>query len=825
MSKINILNDGGFDIATGKHRREINWKNKEIQWSDFVKKVSETHRTAETFKEYMAAKKSRQDEIKDIGGFVGGYLNSGRRKNGNVVHRQLITLDIDFAEATMWEDFTFIYGNAACLYSTHKHCSDSPRYRLILPLDRPVFAEEYQAIARRIAENLGIDNFDHTTFQPLRLMYWPSTSKDGDFEFQYQDGDWLCADDVLNTYRDWKDSSEWPMCTREDKFVQYGIKKQGDPLEKVGIVGAFCRTYTVTEAIELFLSDEYDSCDIEDRYTYKNGSTAGGLVLYEDKYAYSHHGTDPVSGKLCNAFDLVRIHKYGLNDEDVKEGTPGNRLPSFVAMLDFCTKDPKVRMQLGSERVAEAKNDFDIIEDTVVEDDQNDDWMAELDVDKKGNYRSTIDNIITVLNNDRWLKDRFALDMFAKREVALKNLPWREITKMTRYLIDSDDAAIRHYFEKIYGITGVQKVKDAMDIVVQRNKFHPVKNYLKSLVWDGIGRVEDLFIDYMGVEDSPYTRAVTRKSLAAGAARIFDPGCKFDYVPVLVGMQGKKKSMLFDKLGKDWFSDSFGTVQGKEAYEQIQGVWLVEMAELSGLKKADVETIKHFITKREDRFRVAYGRRTENFPRQCIFFGTSNNKDFLRDPTGNRRFWPLDIYQYEPIKDIAVDLNGYEVDQIWAEAVQLYKQGEKLYLPPEIELLAADKQEEHSERDERMGLVQAYLNKLLPDNWDEMDVYQRRDYLRSDDELKAEGKVQRSRVCVAEIWCEVLGGMQKEMTRFNTKDLHDLMRKMPGWEEYETKIRFKDYGVQRGYIRTENWKSNIGTKLNFVASNFEDDIL
>ncbi len=298
-------------------------------WSDFVKKISTTHRTAETHTEYLTAKKVRQDEIKDIGGFVGGYISGGRRKAGSILHRQLVTLDIDFGKSDIWDDFKMLYSNAAAIYSTHKHSPEAPRYRLIIPLNREVAVDEYMAISRRIAGSLGIENFDHTTFQPSRLMYWPSTSKDGEYFFDHQDEQWLDVDETLASYRDWTDTSEWPVSIREGTIVNKAIQKQGDPLEKTGIIGAFCRTYDIHEAIDTFLSDVYDPCDIEDRYSYKEGSTAAGLVVYEDKYTYSHHGTDPTSGKLCNAFDLVRIHKFGLRDEDVQEGTPGNRLPSY----------------------------------------------------------------------------------------------------------------------------------------------------------------------------------------------------------------------------------------------------------------------------------------------------------------------------------------------------------------------------------------------------------------------------------------------------------------------------------------------------------------
>lgn len=789
--------DGNIDIATGRSRHESNWKNKQILWSELVKKVSKTHRTAETYDEYINSSKDRQDEIKDVGGFVGAYLANGKRKKGSAVHRQLITLDIDFCRSDVWEDFTLMYDNAAAIYSTHKHTKTAPRYRLLIPLSREVFADEYIAIARKIAGNLGIENFDNTTFQPERLMYWPSTAADADYYTDVQDGVWLDADEVLSSYRNWRDASEWPVSERYSKLISREIKKQGDPLEKPGIIGAFCRTYTIDEVIGKYLTDVYEVCDVPNRYSYKEGSTSAGLIVYEDKYAFSHHGTDPISGKLCNAFDLVRLHLFGLKDEEVTNGTPGNKLPSFTAMQDFCVKDPAVKKIIAAERIESATNDFIDI-DTGGNGKADKEWLSQMEVDRKGKFYSTINNIVLVLNNDEHLKGTFAFNMFEQREIALRNLPWRKL-KTGKYLTDKDDAAIRHYFENVYGITGIQKIRDGLDIVLMANSFHPVRDYLSILQWDGEERIETLLIDYLGAEDNDYVRTVTRKTLIAAVARVFEPGIKFDNALTLIGRQGLKKSTLVAKLGGEWFSDSFTTVQGKEAFEQIQGVWLMEMAELAGLKKAETEVIKHFISKCEDRYRVAYGRRLENFPRQCVFIATSNIKNPLQDTTGNRRWWPVECGGTEAEKD-PFDINSKERNQIWAEAFRYYKLGESIYLDKEIEDLAVKNQFEATEHDDRTEIVRKYLDTLLPENWEGMNIYERREFIQGGD-LIAKGIIQRQRVCVMEIWCEVIGGSLKDFNKRVARELHDLMRGLKGWESYKSKTDFKNYGTQRAYFR------------------------
>lgn len=796
------MQDGKLNIAIGKNRKETNWKNREVAWEELVKKFSQTHRTPETHAVYLASKKLRQDEIKDIGGFVGGYLQGGRRKSGSVLNRQLLTLDLDFAPYEFWDDyFTMHFGEAACLYSTHKHSPDNPRYRLVMPLSREVFVDEYQAIARKVAGTLGIEMFDPSTFQPERLMYWPSTSKDGEYVFESQEGNWLDADKILAEYTDWADSSEWPVSEKVGALVKRSMAKQGDPTEKTGVVGAFCRSFTLTEVLERFLSDVYEPCAHENRYTYKEGSTAAGLVIYEDKWAYSHHGTDPASGKLCNAFDLVRIHKFGLKDEDVKEGTPGNKLPSYVAMLDFASADKEVRKQIGAEKIQEAMADFANTEEG---EEMDMDWMAEMEADRKGNYVSSINNIYLVLKNSPDIKGRLVFDEFENRLIATKHLPWRRVLAKTKDFTDDDEDCLAHYLEKLQ-VPFTQLPRGLAKI---RNEFrvHPVREYLNKQVWDGEERLDSLLTGYLGAEDSRYTRSVIRKTLIGAVARVFEPGIKFDTVLTLVGKKGIYKSEILKRLFGDWFSDTMGDIHDKSGMENLRGVWGMEIAELDAFKRADQDAIKRFITSREDMYRPAYGKQVVRFPRQCIFIATTNKYDFLVE-SDERRFLPVLCRVKDPAKDVWKDLTPFEVGQIWAEAVEAYQANESADLSAEVKELAEKVREKHSVVDDREGLIESYLETLLPDNWDEMDIYQRREFLRGDD-LQAIGTIRRSKVCAAEIWCEVFGGTTKDMNRQNTKFIHDTLKKNKGWEPAKSHRVFPFYGQQRAYekirITTKN---------------------
>ncbi len=791
-------------IAIGSHKWAKNWKNVQMSYESLLNKISVTTRTRETVIEYKKMSKADRDTIKDVGGFVGGSLKGGRRTAENLANRSLLTLDldnIDIAVSDLWDSITMLNDFEVVIYSTHSHEPKNPRLRLIIPLERAVLPDEYEAVARKIAEDIGIDMFDDTTYQPHRLMYWPSTSSDGEFIFKRQEGPWLDPDEVLNKYLDWKDVSFWPTSSRQSARINSQIKKQEDPLTKKGIIGAFCRTYSIEEAIERFLQEIYSPTTAPGRYTYAEGSTVGGLVTYEDKFAFSHHGTDPISGMLCNTFDLVRIHKFGSRDEDAKPDTPANRMPSFIAMSEFAAEDETVKLTIGAESLSEAMEDFGDLEEDQKE------WLKKLDYDNKGHLRSTIDNAVIILENDPRIKDKLIYNEFSNRAIITGKLPWTE-KDFKRDWCDDDDAGVRHFLESSYNLVGAGKISDAVSIVFQNNKIHPVREYLNSLTWDGKVRVETLLTDYLGAENNLYTRAVIKTHLVAAVARIMRPGCKYDTMLTLTGPQGIGKSTFIRFLGKDWFNDSLDTVKGKEAYEQLQGSWLIEMGELTATKKADIEATKLFLSKTEDIYRVAYGRRTSRFPRQCVFWGTSNDTHFLRDKTGDRRYWPVDCGALLPIKDVFKDLKD-DVDQIWAEAVCYYKDGHKLYLTGDEADEAIKQQKAHAEDSPKTGLIEEYLNKEYPSNWEDMDLFDRRNWLDGNDDnfgvTASDVTFKKQKTCVMEIWCELFKGDPKGLTPILSREINDILRGLEEWEPANSVLRFgKLYGTQRAYIRKQS---------------------
>lgn len=784
-----IKHDRLLDVAYGNSRKTKTWKNKQTPWSELLDRLAKETRTPETVAEYKAMGRNQQSDIKDCGGYVGGYCNNGSRSD--IRFRSLLCLDADFADADLWPDWELLYGCAAAVYSTHKHTLEKPRLRLVVPLSRDVSPDEYQAIGRRVASVLGIDKFDDTSYQPQRMMYWPSCSQDGEYFFRYLDAPLLDPDTVLATYHNWADVSSWPMSSRVAEVVKRTAAKQKDPLTKGGMVGAFCRAYSIQEAIAEYVP-AYQPCDDPGRYTYTEGSTAAGVVIYEDKFSFSHHATDPASSQLVNAWDLVRLHQFHELDADCDPDTPASSRPSYRAMTQLATNDDRVKVQLVNDRMAEAATDFEALP----EEPAPDDWKNKLKVTDKGTLAQTIENVVVILRHDPKLTGCVGLNEMEHNIVAKQSLPWRKVNGRSQWT-DADDAALRFYLERRYGISSKDKIFDAVNVVAGENAFHPVREYLDGCTWDGVPRVDTLLVDYLGAEDSEYTRAVTRKALVAAVARIYRPGCKFDYMLTIRGRQGLGKSALIAKLGGPWFSDTFSTMQGKEAYEQVLGVWIMEVGELAGMRKAEAETIKLYISKQTDRFRPAYGRRLQEFPRQCIFIGTTNETQFLRDTTGNRRFWVVDTPN-EPPKDFWTELTPETVRQVWGEAVELYRKGEDLYLPRELEKVAREVQEAYEEENPRVGIVAEYLDRLLPDDWEGQDLYTRRQWLETD----AEGTHRRDTVCSLEIWAEALGGNPDKLDRYGIKEIRDIMAAL-GWRHKGNKrITAGPYGRQRYFERS-----------------------
>lgn len=772
---IEVRNSVNFTIAVGQSCREIVWINLPYNWTTFLNQIKSTKRTKETQVAYFQMSKENQRKVKDVGGFVGGVLKDGKRNKQSVLSRQLITLDMDNLKGCDWRNALNTLRYAWAVYSTHKHTPEEPRLRLVIPLDEAVGVEAYEAIARKIAFDLGMEMFDPTTFEPCRLMFWSSTSKDGEYIFLHNDSEILKPQTILDEYQDWKNVNEWAHHENEAKAVQKErTDKQQDPLLKDGPIGTFCRAYTIQEAIEEYLSDVYVVGDIEDRYTYAEGTTANGVIIYDNKFLFSHHSTDPVQGRLLNAFDLVRLHKFGDGDKSVD------------AMIKLIGTDKNV---LATQIV----ESFEILKDQS--------WRNELEITSKGQIAPSIENFLIIFRNDENLEKAFTYNEFQDcHEIdagaAFCVKPGKRWDK--RPFTDTDISSVVAYFEHNYGMTHEKNFMHALMITFEKNKYHPIKEYLDGLKWDGKRRLEFVFSDYLGVENSLYAREVTRKQFVACVKRIYEPGCKKDEILVLQGEQGIGKSTLLEKLGGAWYSSSLDTMGGKESYEQLQGAWIIELAELVALKRTDIERYKNFVSKTEDRYRPAYGRMTKYKKRQCVFFGSTNEAEFLNDPTGNRRWWILACRGKKAIKSVWKDLDQHEIDQIWAEAKHLYENKESLLLSKEAAEEAKENQRNYEVQNGKEGIIEEFLSIPIPQNFYEMGISERKRFFAAG--AQGNDLVQRDVVSAIEIWYECLGDEYTTYTNAQAREIKSILRRSGEWEE-GSYTRLKGYGRQRIFNR------------------------
>lgn len=775
-----------LDISFGKHRADTNWKNEYLTWDEFVDRLRHVRRTAETMEQYSGMNSASKGKVKDGPAFVGGLIRTGRRKKENIDSRCLITLDADFANDEFLLTVELVLGGTAyAVYSTHSHRPNKPKYRLIIPADRPMSPDEYAAVSRKTAEMIGMELFDKTTFDVHRLMYLPSCSKDADPVFEIAEGEPLQVDAVLAEYDDWQDVSQWPRHKDDKGGPVLSGKKAQDPRDKHGIIGLLCRSYSIEEGIETFLSDVYTPGSMPNRYTYAHGTSANGLEVYPDQdLAYSHQDSDPVAdGRTYNLFDLIRVHKFGHLDERVKDHTPDAKKPSHMAMERWAADRPEVKKLSIAERqadFAEMVDDFDVEEDP-----EEEDWETKLECHHKtGDVLPTAGNVELLLSHDIW-RGVLAYDAFGNTEVIRKPLPWRgRLRPQDDYepWLGEDDDRRDHWFDKTYKIKSAQTIKKAFTEVTRKHKFHPIIDYLESQQWDGIPRLDRLFVEYLGALDTAYVREVTRKMFIAAVKRLYEPGCKFDYMLVLVGPQGANKSTIIQMMARRWFSDSLKSFDTKEAGEHLQSAWIFEFGELAGMSKAEVDEIKQFITKRSDKYRVAYDRVITDFPRKCVFFGTTNNWNFLKDPTGNRRFWPVTVDPEKRTKSVFKDLSEYEIGQIWAEVLVAYRAGEDLILSPEVDLEAKKVQGIHMEDDPRAGLIQEWLETPL-----------------EDDLTGEQTNEMRTRVCASQIWAECLHNKAGAMRPWEAREICDIVRRIPGWRERKGRVRIPGYGLQTAF--------------------------
>jgi putative DNA primase/helicase len=845
--------DDQMYVSIGESATDTDWKRKKVTFGWFIDELSKPKKvTNETYSQFMAWDTSKQAKLKDIGGYMPGELSSGNRKNANVMNRCMVALDADTADPDLWRIISKRFPDwNVIMHSTRKHHPDSPRFRILFPFDRPVTRDEFMPISLWIANELGMEQFDDSTHQLERLMYWPSVSRDmvDDYVFKFWDkGEAIDPDWVLDQYQDWRDVSQWPMTERMRAKIHDRVKQLGDPSLKPHPVGPFCECYDIEQVIEKYLSDVYEIDEgsleygMNPRYTYVDGTSAKGAVSYNGWHLYSHHASDPAFEQACNSYDLVRIHKFGDLDKGAKPGTPVNKLPSEREMRKFVDEDVEVKRMIGMKHAGLLKQfspmlrtDDKVVNVKDVESSQDDTgsydsysvvegkegnggegeralkqgsaWYGELDMEK-GEYQPSAKNYRLVLENHPGLAGRIRYNVFKERMEVWGGFPWDERIDKRNWAPDDLQLLYQYMGESQFELPRTDKLKDAVIWVKNKNRYHPIHDYLKGLKWDGKKRLDWAVIDCLGAEDTEYVRTVTRKWMIAAVKRIMEPGCKFDNVLALVGGEGKGKSTFFKNLGRrEWFTDQFRFSQltggnGKQAFETTQGAWIVEIPEMAGLSRSTAEEIKAFLGAEIDTFRPSHAAEVVDRLR-CFVFGASSNYDAMLDSTsgGNRRFWPVDIDTQEPSINVFTEMAGEYVDQLWAEAMMAYIKGEFVFLSDRMKVVAKQQQIEHESQSGYEMIISRYLEMEFPENWSEMDLATRQRFVRYEEKT---GVKKLKNVCIEQLWEEGLGYDSRELTKAKRNEISGVMRKMRAWEYGSRPLVCGAYGEKRGFKRTHN---------------------
>ena len=654
-------------------RYSTNWTNTTTLISTFYERCLTPVRGTETFAEYRALPKREQDKRKDVGGFVGGVLIGPRRKADSVESRSLITLDEDnlpsYGPETQRRTLDKM-GIGYLIYSTRKDCPEAPRRRVIVPTNRSMTVAEYGAVSRYVAERLNMTWADQKTFEPSRLMYWPSCCADSDYQVWYKDAPALNVDAILASYTlirgvDWRDVSCWPKHPEEKALSDpQNRKRQENPTEKDDPIGAFCRLYPFERVLAEIIPGTYEPTSTEGRFTYVNGTTTGGAIVYDDGlFLQSYHSTDPANG-MHNMFDLIRLHKFGALDEAAIPGTPGVQLPSYKAALDFIKDLPDVQDELSAKLAEEVIAAFSPFAANGEPDTEACNKLVSyagqtisLDIVRTAltacGY-SIRTNLITNLGEVTGLPRRFSA------ENSLNTLPI--------VLKDNLKAA------KIKGVND-QAIDGYLRVIADERRFNPVCNMMKDTPWDGTDRLPGLF-EILGLSDS-FDRTLVRKWLIQGVAMAFNDEMHpvgAEGVLTLQGGQGIGKTEFFRRLAVNpmWFEEGLSLdMSNKDSVIRSISCWICELGELDSTTRREQSVLKGHLTAATDNIRAPYARAATRAPRRTSFCATVNPDAFLTDPTGNRRYWVIPIRKLDI--DTLLSLERAWFEQLWAQVYQMWK--------------------------------------------------------------------------------------------------------------------------------------------------------
>ena len=727
---------------------------------------------------------------KECGAYMAGKATSTSRKDSRVEYRSMVTLDADNADPELPARVEGL-GLTSLVHSTYSHTTDKPRYRVIIPIMGPgLTEEEYPRAARGLMEALGKEQFDSCSTTPKQLMYGPSAKHPDQYEVYSYEGETSTAQGLLERFAGFSDKPEH----------KRGPKT--DPYKLPGVIGAFNRLYDMNRAVEEF-GLPYEQVS-KDRWKYIPAESDGGVCVYPDGYVYSNHASDPAGGRALCMFDLVAMHKFA--DLDEAGDTPLNTAPKdrpsiqkamveFMNLADIKTEMLGVNIELSHAGGKEAAAD----------------WVSKLHIHPKtGKTLDNGDNWRLLMEHDPVLS-KLGYNKMNLATVTLCDFPWRKVTPgKNDQLTNADRAQISLHIQCTYNMRRPSKeqVNDAIDVVAQDHSFHPVEKYLEGLQWDGVSRIET----WLPGEANDYKRSVARLTAVQAVARMLEPGIKVDNCLILAGGEGLGKSWFIERMARGW-TCTLGPIDRGSARDTIMIMsrsWVAVADEGYSLKKADADNMKNFITRTHDEVRLPYARETVELPRRQVIWGTTNDPTFLRAQEGNRRFLIVNVSE-------KLDFDKYTreyVDQVWAEAVHVWKESRDkygvegnpaLYLSDEEETVAREVRGEATEEEPLVGLIQNYLDTLVPENWERMSVDDRISWLRSCEQgLVKPGTRRIERVCSLEIWRIVLEGRDAKISRRDSLEITDALRKIPGWGSSGAKrASFPHFGQQRFFSRVE----------------------
>lgn len=860
-------------IAQGRAISLGKAKNRRLTWGAFCKELEAPQRTQESFSAFLKLPKEEQDKLKAVNGWLlGGEIEGDRRKKNQIKHRDLITLDCDEITADILEDIK-LGTSPLCRFeffahTTRKHQAESPRLRIFLLTTRPALPDEYDAVARILAEMVdpSMDSIDDVSFRLAQMMFRPSASRNQEYLAWHNPGERVDPTEILESFRlDWRDYRNLPYSEKRGQRRKTAERAE-NPTTKHGPVGAFCRAYDVEAAIAEFLPEVYlpgDMAGSKPRYSYALGTTSNGVVVEDDGlFIYSHHGSDPCGERLCNAFDMVRIHKFAHLDEKQGENVSPKDWPSYKAMVKWAEEDDAVKGELLADRV-----DVDAMFDDLDEGDEDaqelrqdgdtdiDDEIADLlapaatdalppprharpqkpkknwpqrllELNLDGTIKVTIPNVATILQNDPRLWGAIGRNDFSNK-VAVRRSIKSKVAVIPPIIVqdsqngddwtDLHDATLLAMLESAAGANkpgwGMKVTQTDMNrailLIAQLQRFHPIQEYYERLQWDGVPRLETFWIDYLGTPDTAYARETAKLFFLASVCRVYNPGHKWDHVPIFQGDQGIRKSSLLKVLFGGWAGElTAHMASNKDAVEQMLGKQCLELPELSNMRKSEVEDVKAFITFEEDRVRLSYDRRQSTFKRQCVLVGTTNAEEYLKDATGNRRFWPIRVL----VEMIDTDAVLAIRDQLWAEAHHLWRQEAikagsykniRLILSPKATEEAYALQNTAREEDgaEATGAqIRAWLDKPVP-----LSQWQAGPEGVLDDLDSMEGEPMVLRCVVTPRWAAVeglgIGADRLGMNVMSDRTIGAAMQRVKGWKKSGSRYDHPTYGMGRSYVR------------------------